>query len=115
MTMCEGPILSEEQKDWVERKFSEDEIKQAVFGLGEDKAPRPDGFSMFTKCWDTNKSDLLKVFEEFTEFGRICKGMNSPISFLSRRQKGQRPVGFQTYLALLPVFIRLSQKSLLAI
>lgn len=61
MIMCEGPILSEEQKGWVERKFSEDEIKQAVFGLDEDKALRPSGFSMFSKCWDTNKSDLLKV------------------------------------------------------
>ena len=31
---------------WMERPFSEDEVKAAVFDLGSDRAPGPDGFPM---------------------------------------------------------------------
>lgn len=51
----------------LERRFSEKEVWRVVSGMKGDKAPGPDGFTIFffQKCWDIIKGDLLKVFEEF--------------------------------------------------
>lgn len=45
------------------------EIKQAVFQLGGDKAPGPDGFSLkfYQMFWDTVKEDLVNVFQDLYE------------------------------------------------
>lgn len=45
----------------IEGSFSEEEIKEAMFGLGEDKARGPDGFPIvfFKKFWDLVQGELL--------------------------------------------------------
>lgn len=52
--------------------FSLDEIKRAVFHLGGDKVPGPDGFSLrFYQCfWHTIKEDIVNIFRELYE-GRL--------------------------------------------
>lgn len=51
----------------LEQPFSLEEIKKAVFDLGGDKAPRPDGFPMqfFKTFWEIIKLDLLRLCEDF--------------------------------------------------
>lgn len=46
--------------------FSPEEIKEATFQLGGDKAPRPDGFNLrfFQRFWDVVMDDLYNVFSE---------------------------------------------------
>ncbi|OAY66433.1 LINE-1 retrotransposable element ORF2 protein [Ananas comosus] len=52
--------------------FSIDEIKHAVFQLGSDKAPGPDGYSIrfYQTFWDTVKDDLFNLFQDLYE-GRL--------------------------------------------
>lgn len=51
----------------LERPFILDEIKRVVFDLGGDKAPGPDGFPIqfFKQFWDTGKTDLAVLCEDF--------------------------------------------------
>lgn len=51
----------------LERPFSREEIKKAVFDLGADKAPGPDGFPLhfFKQFWDTIQFDIFKLCEDF--------------------------------------------------
>lgn len=48
----------------MERPFSKDEIKIAVFESDGLKAPGKEGFTMafYQECWDNVKEDLLKKF-----------------------------------------------------
>lgn len=49
-----------------------EEIKLVVFTIEESKAPDSDGFSISChNCWDTIKDDLMAVFEEIYENGKI--------------------------------------------
>ncbi|KAM0855649.1 hypothetical protein ACQ4PT_049622 [Festuca glaucescens] len=50
----------------LEQSFSEEELKDAVFGLPAGKAPGPDGFtsSFSRKCWPVIKGDLLLAINQ---------------------------------------------------
>ena len=65
--------ISTSLSSWLERPFAVEEIKEAVFECEGNKAPSPDGFLMalFQSQWDTVKSDIMKVFEEFYRSGII--------------------------------------------
>ena len=58
---------------WIERPFTEEEVKQAVFECDGSKAPGPDGYSMvvFQSQWNILKRDIMKVFDEFYSSGII--------------------------------------------
>lgn len=51
----------------LERLFSIEEVKVAVFDLGKDKASGPDGFPLqfFRQFWDLIKVDLMQLCEDF--------------------------------------------------
>jgi hypothetical protein len=51
----------------LESRFSEDEIREAVFSSYADGAPGPDGLSfMFYQCfWEVVKNDLITLFEDW--------------------------------------------------
>ena len=55
------------ERDWLERRFENEEIFRVVKELEGDKASGPDGFSMafYRHCWGVVKRDVLAVFEEF--------------------------------------------------
>ena len=42
----EFDVIGEDWAQWLERKFEEEEVRQAIFNLAGDKAPGPDGFPM---------------------------------------------------------------------
>lgn len=51
----------------LERPFLIEEVKTAVFDLGKNKAPGPDGFPLlfFRQFWEIIKLDLLNLCEDF--------------------------------------------------
>ncbi|RVW34547.1 Transposon TX1 uncharacterized 149 kDa protein [Vitis vinifera] len=65
--------ISEESAIWLDRPFSEEEVRMAVFQLNKEKAPGPDGFTIavYQECWDVIKEDLMRVFFEFHTKGPI--------------------------------------------
>ena len=91
---------------WLERPFTEEEIKEVVFEYDESKALGPDGFSMavFQTQWDTMKIDIMKVFEEFYRSGIINEISNEtyicliPKKLNSCRVRDFRPISLVTSL-----------------
>lgn len=51
----------------IDLPFSLEELKQAVFNLGADKAPRPDSFPIIfiQKHWDLVKDSLIFLCNDF--------------------------------------------------
>ncbi|RVW25924.1 hypothetical protein CK203_095970 [Vitis vinifera] len=66
--------ISGESAVWLDRPFSEEEVRMAVFQLNKEKAPGPDGFTIavYQECWDVIKEDLMRVFFEFHTKGSLC-------------------------------------------
>ncbi|KAL6335916.1 hypothetical protein AAG906_003541 [Vitis piasezkii] len=64
---------------WMDRPFSEEEVRIAVFQLNKEKAPGPDGFTIavYQECWDVIKEDLMRVFLEFHTNGIINQSTNA--------------------------------------
>lgn len=48
------PSISHYDRSWLNLRVTEDEVKRALFQMGPDKAPGPDGFppSFFQRYWD---------------------------------------------------------------
>ncbi|GJU16320.1 RNA-directed DNA polymerase, eukaryota [Tanacetum coccineum] len=57
----------------------EEEIKDAVWDCGDDKAPSPDGFTFkfIKKHWDVIKDDIFAYVKEFELTSFIWRGCNS--------------------------------------
>jgi hypothetical protein len=47
--------------------FTEKEVKEAIFDMKHNKAPRPDGFpaKFYQTFWEIIKDDLMALFKEF--------------------------------------------------
>nr|GEU59129.1 ribonuclease H-like domain-containing protein [Tanacetum cinerariifolium] len=67
----------------IERPFSDEEIKMAVWECGDDKAPGPDGmtFKFVKHFWDTARVDFKNVVKHFGTSASLTKGCNP--SFIS--------------------------------
>ena len=55
----------------LEERFNQVEIRQAVFSLGGDRSPGPDGFpiAFFQQFWDLIEDDLQVFLDEFHDNG----------------------------------------------
>jgi len=58
--------------------FSEEEIKHALFQMDKNKAAGPDKIPVefYQACWDTVKSDVLELFEDFHRCGFDMRRLN---------------------------------------
>jgi hypothetical protein len=59
--------VSQEKNDLLTRPFTMDEVREAIFQMEHNKAPRPDGFSteFYQSCWEIIKNDFMTLFQEF--------------------------------------------------
>jgi len=78
-------------------RFSEEEIRDAVWQCEGSKSPRPDGFNFnfIKKSWDFLKEDVMVVMNLFHETGCIPKGCNA--SFIALVPKVRNPVHLDQY------------------
>ena len=92
--------------EWLEKPFSVEEVKEAVFDCDGSKTPGPDGYSLavFQSQWDTVKNDLMKVFDEFYDSG-VINGISNetyicliPKKLNSCRVRDFRPISLVTSL-----------------
>ncbi|XP_026443909.1 uncharacterized protein LOC113344072 [Papaver somniferum] len=82
-----------------------DEIKSAVFDLGADSAPGPDGFSgcFYRHCWDIIQQDLHSAIVYAWTSKSIPKGSNSSLIILIAKVRGAdslrkyRPIGLSNF------------------
>lgn len=60
---------------------TDEEIKQALFAIDNEKAPGPDGYSsaFFKRYWGTVGQDLVCAVKEFFATGRLLKQSNNTL------------------------------------
>ncbi|GJU72078.1 RNA-directed DNA polymerase, eukaryota, reverse transcriptase zinc-binding domain protein [Tanacetum coccineum] len=60
------------------RPVSYDEIRDAMFSIGDDRAPGPEGYSsaFFKKSWDIVSSDICRAIHDFFSNGQLLKEIN---------------------------------------
>nr|GEZ29321.1 RNA-directed DNA polymerase, eukaryota [Tanacetum cinerariifolium] len=83
--------LSSNQMAILESPISRSEVRNAVWGSGENKSLGPDGFSFefFRKFWDILGSDFCDAVEWFFDRSYFARGCNS--SFIDLISKNQDP------------------------
>nr|GFC95393.1 RNA-directed DNA polymerase, eukaryota, reverse transcriptase zinc-binding domain protein [Tanacetum cinerariifolium] len=77
--ICFPNVLSNGQRDDLERMVMKEEVKKAVWDRGSDKSPGPDGFSFsfFRHFWSTIEKDIFEAVDcLFTNEG-MPNGCNS--------------------------------------
>ncbi|MCI42949.1 RNA-directed DNA polymerase (Reverse transcriptase), partial [Trifolium medium] len=85
------------EADSLTRKFTEEELKQAVWDCESYKSPGPDGvsFGFLKDFWEDIKEEFFRFMTEFHENGRLTKGINS--SFIALIPKKENPVKLGDY------------------
>ncbi|KAJ9535522.1 hypothetical protein OSB04_un001343 [Centaurea solstitialis] len=83
--------LSKEQADFMVRPIDDKEIREAIFGIDDLKAPGPDGFSsrFYKKSWPVIGSEICEAVKQFFHNGKLLKEVNATV--LSLVPKSQTP------------------------
>ncbi len=73
-----GPLVSHESASALIAEISDDEIRSALFDIGNEKAPGPDGYSsaFFKSQWSLIGGDLIAAVREFFSSGRLLKQLS---------------------------------------
>jgi hypothetical protein len=77
----------------LEAHFLEKKVKDVIFGMGGNKAPGLNGFSLafFQACWGVLKEDIMAVFFYFHARGKFEKSINSTfISFIPKVSRASK-------------------------
>ncbi|GJZ18718.1 hypothetical protein Tco_0554841, partial [Tanacetum coccineum] len=84
--------LSIEDSNLLDRTITPQEIKDAIWDCGGDKAPGPDGFTFkfIKKHWEIIKDDIIAYVKEFDNTAYIPRGCNS--SFITLIPKIDDPL-----------------------
>ncbi|GFS44393.1 hypothetical protein Acr_00g0090060 [Actinidia rufa] len=79
--LMEGSWVSDTQGMDLIRPVADEEIKAALYGIGDDKAPGPDGYSayFFKKSWSIIGEDVCLAIKEFFMSGNILNQINHAI------------------------------------
>ncbi|GJR66442.1 hypothetical protein Tco_0012507 [Tanacetum coccineum] len=73
-------INDQDAQDMV-REISDQEVKDAIFSIGDDKSPGPDGFTaaFFKEAWNIIANDVYLAVREFFRNGTLLKEINHTI------------------------------------
>ncbi|GJT80538.1 hypothetical protein Tco_1054880 [Tanacetum coccineum] len=63
------------------RNVSSSEVKEAIFSMGNDKSPGPDGYTaaFFKDAWDIVGDGIIAAVKEFFTNGRLLKELNHTV------------------------------------
>ncbi|KAI3777078.1 hypothetical protein L1987_46872 [Smallanthus sonchifolius] len=88
---------SEIEVSILHKEFTMEEIKDAAFECGDDKAPGPDSFNFrfIKRYWHLFASDLFRIMQSFYDRGEIQCGCGS--SFIALIPKTADPVKLNDY------------------
>ena len=70
-----GPCLPSSSHDFLLSPVSHEDIRKAVFSIGNDKAPGPDGYTSFfyKQAWSVVGGDFCSAVQDFFHSGRLLK------------------------------------------
>ncbi|GJX34584.1 RNA-directed DNA polymerase, eukaryota, reverse transcriptase zinc-binding domain protein [Tanacetum coccineum] len=74
-------VLNTQEANMMISEVSDKEIKEAMFGIGDDKAPGPDGFTskFFKKSWKTTGKDVCEAVREFFKTNKLLGEVNATL------------------------------------
>ena len=89
--------VPEESAGFLVAPFTKEEVRDAVFDCGADKAPGPDGFNFrfVRKFWDVLEDDFFQIMSCFYNTGEMSRGCGS--SFITLIPKIKDPLGLKDY------------------
>lgn len=72
------PQIDQHQQHLLDMPVTKEEIERAVFQMGSQKAPGPDGIPtfFFQEYWDIVKLDILLSVKDFFRYGSLLKSLN---------------------------------------
>ncbi|GKE02236.1 putative RNA-directed DNA polymerase, eukaryota, reverse transcriptase zinc-binding domain protein, partial [Tanacetum coccineum] len=95
-------LMQKARVEWMKLVFgvSDQEIYDAIFAMGENKAPGPDGYTaaFFKEAWDIISNDVVKEIKEFFTNRGLLKEVNHTI--LALISKVNTPMRINDYLPL---------------
>lgn len=91
----QGPKLTVEQGMELLAPIGDEEIRRAIFGVGEDKSPGPDGFTLafFKRTWSVVGELITKAIREFFDHEALLKQLNNAMVALIPKGKHSPKVG----------------------
>ncbi|GJT71235.1 RNA-directed DNA polymerase, eukaryota, reverse transcriptase zinc-binding domain protein [Tanacetum coccineum] len=74
-------ILTQEEAEFMVREISDKEVKDAMFDIGDNRAPGPDGFSslFFKRAWNVVGKDVCEGVKEFFSSGQMLGELNATL------------------------------------
>lgn len=93
--------ISVEDNDLITSRFTEEEVRKALFSMESNKAPGPDNIpaEFYKHCWEFVKKDLMRLFDAFhnnsLDVARLNYGV---ITLLPKLDGAKEDSTIQTYL-----------------
>ena len=106
--------ISVQEAKMLEAPFTEGEVQSALMEMNGDKAPGPDGFSVFfwQCCWDFVKEEILEMLKEFHDQNTFLKSINNTFLMLIPKKGGAEDLGDFRPISLLGGLYKLLAKVL---
>ncbi|KAJ8753350.1 hypothetical protein K2173_019749 [Erythroxylum novogranatense] len=111
-----GALLPVSEHDQLVAPITETKIKMALFDIGDDKAPCPDGYTatFFKKQWHRVGQDVIQAVQEFFQNGKLLKQLNhSFLSLIPKTNSSPKVTDFRP-IACLNVVYKIITKILMA-
>jgi hypothetical protein len=114
LVLDEGPKITTQQGARLTEDVSELEIRAALFSIGNDKAPGPDGYNslFFKKMWQNLKGDIIMAVKEFFLSGKILRQINHSLIALIPKSNNPEKVGDYRPIACCNVIYKIIAKIL---
>lgn len=80
IAMDSGPKVTYTQADFLIKRITKEDIKAALFDVGNDRSPEPDRYAsyFFKKAWNL-EDDFCAAVNEFFETGKLCRQANHSV------------------------------------
>ncbi|XP_057976104.1 uncharacterized protein LOC131163526 [Malania oleifera] len=103
LIITRGSLLNDSHKQNMISPISDEEVKMALFDIGDDKSPGPDGFFagfFFFKFWNTVGKEFIRGVKEFFATSKLLKQINCTAIALIPKSSHALSVADYTYILL---------------
>jgi hypothetical protein len=106
------PVVSGQMNETMDRVYTEDEVKLALFQMAPSKAPGVDGFTagFFQRHWDLLKQDIVQAVLDFLNGGVLPTGMNDTSITLIPKVKHPQKISQYRPISLCSVLYKIGAK-----